>query len=218
MAKVKRVKGRGKGKLSAVNRIEEMKSRYGDAVTIIQHTYRKPGSPACWRPDYARMIFWLALSGMTEVEMSNVVGIAVQTLQLWKKTHPVFLEAMEKGRAEAIGMASEALFKAGLGFEHPAEKLFAVRVKHYDPVTGRVVKEDTEIKRATYTKKYPPNVTALDKFLKARYPEVWGDKSEVHHSGTVNHNVDVQKLSKKQLKMLKKLGKSAEKQEKTDIK
>lgn len=209
MARTARIRKRHKG--SAINRIEEAKRRYGDAVTIIQETDRKPGSPSKWRTDYTRMIFWLALAGMTEMEMSNVIGISDPTFNLWKKNHPDFLNALEAGRAEAVAMAAHSLFRAGIGYELDAVKIIPNRVKTYDPVTGRVIKEHTEVLKVPYKKHLPPNVTALTKFLAAKYPEVWGDRSEVHHTGTVNHAIDASKLSKKQLKLLKKLGESGNK-------
>jgi len=65
-----------------------------------------------------------------------------------------------------------------------------------------------------YTKHYPPNVTALLKFLAAKYPEVWGDRSEVVHSGVVSHSIDASKLTKKQLKTLQAIAQSGVKADK----
>jgi hypothetical protein len=201
MAKTKRVKSR----TGAKSRITNLKEKYGDVVTLIQDIDRKPGSPSRWKSDYTRQIFWLALAGMTEVEMANIIGISDRAFAVWKKNHPDFLAALQAGREEAVGVAAHSLFRSGVGFEHDAEKLIPNRIKEYDPHTGKVIKEYTEIMRVPYVKKYPPNVTALTKFLAAHKPEVWGDRSEVNHTGTVTHEMDITKLSKKQLKLLRKL-------------
>jgi len=212
MPKFKRNKEKNKGgrpENGAVKRIEKFKEKYPDVVTVIQSYTSDPLSPAKWKPDYTRQIFWLALAGMTEVEMANIIGIATPTMALWKKNHPDFLAALEAGRAEAVGLGAHALFQVGIGYEHEAVKMFPSRVKEYetDPLTGKRVlaREFTEIITKRYIKKYPPNVLALKTFLAAKYPEIWGDRSEVVHSGTVQHNVDLTKLSKKQLKMLQKV-------------
>lgn len=218
MPRIKRGKKKEKGKPGrpangAVNRIKEFTEKYPDVVVAIQELDRRPSNPAHWKIDYTRQIFWLALAGLTEAEMANIIGVSVPGFNSWKKKHPDFLAALEAGRHEAVGVAAHSLFRAGVGFEHDAVKIIPNRVKEYDPETGRVIKEYTEIIEHPYTKKYPPNVTALLKFLAAKYPEVWGDRSEVVHSGQVTHNVDLTKLSAKQLKMLQKVKELGESEE-----
>lgn len=190
--------------------IEKFKEKYPDITTIIQDYDRKPGSPQHWKKDYCRQIFFLALAGLNEIQMANIIGISSAGFDKWKRTHPDFAEALKAGKIEAVGVASHALFQVGVGFEHEAIKMFPKRVKEYDE-NGKVIRETTEIIKVPYIKKYPPNVRALEKFLAAKYPEVWGDKSEVVHSGSVTHNIDVTKLSKKQLKYLQKVKELGEK-------
>ena len=144
----------------------------------------------------------MALAGMTEYEMANVFGISDAGFALWKNTRPDFLKALQSGKMEAVGVAAHSLFRVATGYTHDAVKLIPNRVREYNPDTGKVVKEYTEVIHEPYKKHYPPNVTALLKFLAAKYPEVWGDRSEVVHSGAVSHSIDASKLTKKQLKTL----------------
>jgi len=199
---------RVKGKHGAQHRIATMKEKYGDAVTLIQDVDRKQGSLTLFKPDHNRMVFWLALAGLNEYEMASVIGIADVTLGVWKKTRPDFMAAMKAGRAEAVGTAAHSLFRVGNGYTHDEVKLIPNKVKEYDPDTGRVVKEYTEVIEHPYRKHYPPNVQALLKFLAAKHPEVWGDRSEVVHTGNVNHAIDATKLSKKKLKLLQSIAQS----------
>lgn len=204
---IKKKKANGRPANGTLNRIKKFEEMYPDVVTMVQSYDSNPTSPARWRPDYERQIFWLALAGMTEAMIANIMGVKPVTFNLWKKTHPKFLEALEAGRHEAVGIAAHSLFEVGVGFECEAVKMFPSRVKEYetDPVTGRrvIAREYTEIISKKYIKRYPPNVTALKAFLAAKMPEVWSDRQEVHHTGEVTHSVDLTKLTDKQLKLLR---------------
>lgn len=214
MAKTERIKE--KPKQGVRKRIDDMIQKYGDVITLVRDVDRRPGSPTQFKVDYNRMIFWLALAGMTEPEMANVLGVPDTTFAFWKKTRPDFLAALQSGKMEAVGVAAHSLFRVATGYTHEAVKLIPNRVREYNPNTGKIQKEYTEVIHEPYTKHYPPNVTALLKFLAAKYPEVWGDRSEVVHSGTVTHSIDASKLTKKQLKTLKKIAESSIESEKTE--
>lgn len=190
--------------------IAKFTKKYGNMSDMVNMLERDPASPAKWRPDYTRMIFWLALSGMPEEMMANVMGVQYVTFSLWKRNHPDFMAALQAGKHESVAVASNALYQVGIGMQREAVKIIPNRVKTYDPHTGKVIKEETKIIREKYTINDAPNVQALSKFLAARFPEVWGNKQEVLHTGTVSHKLDPAKLTKKQLKMIKKLRKSTE--------
>lgn len=215
MAKAERIKNKVGRPSGALARIEKMKEKYGDVITLVRDMDRRPGSPSQFKPDYNRMVFWLALAGMTEYEMANVFGVSDAGFSVWKKTRPDFMQALQSGKMEAVGVAAHALFRVATGYSHDAVKLIPNKVKIYNPDTGKVSKEYTEIIREPYTKQYPPNVQALMKFLAAKYPEVWGDRSEVVHSGVVSHSIDASKLTKKQLKTLREIAQSGQKPQKS---
>ena len=220
MAKAERIKGKKKagrpvGSNTGVKaRITNMIEKYGDVITLIKDVDRRPGSPSQFKPDYNRMVFWLALAGMTEYEMANVFGISDAGFAVWKKSRPDFMKALQSGKMEAVGVAAHSLFRVATGYTHDAVKLIPNRVREYNPDTGKIAKEYTEVIHEPYTKHYPPNVTALLKFLAAKYPEVWGDRSEVVHSGVVSHSIDASKLTKKQLKTLQAIAQSGVKADK----
>lgn len=228
MAKTERIhKKKKKGgkplgkKHGAAHRIEAFKEKYPEITTLVHKQDRKPGTPAYWKVDYTRQIFWLALLGITEREMANIIGISIDLFNLWKKSHPDFLAALQKGRTEAPAMAANTLFRRAMGWEHLAVKMFPNRVKEYDPRTGKLVREYTEIIEHEYVQKYPPDVAALKHFLAAKFPEIWGDKSEVKHTGEIEHKYNLKDMSVKKLKKLKKIGKilkeESERQQFSDI-
>ncbi len=218
MAKVERIKGKVGRPPGVKAKIATMIEKYGDVVTMIRDIDRRPGSPSQFKPDYNRMVFWLALAGLTDYEMANVFGISDAGFSVWKKTRPDFLQALQAGKMESVGVAAHSLFQVANGYSHNAVKLIPNRVKIYNKDTGKIEKEYTEVIHEQYVKHYPPNVTALLRFLAAKHPEVWGDRSEVVHTGAVSHSIDASKLTKKQLKTLRAIAQSGVKTEKTDIK
>lgn len=205
MVKAKRTR---KKRHSSQATIADLKAKYGDAVTLIHEVDRKEGSMTLFKPDHNRMVFWLALAGLNEYEMASVIGIADSTLGVWKRTRPDFVAAMKAGRMEAVATSAHSLFRVGNGFTVDEEKIIPNRVKEYDPDTGRVLKEYTEVMRVPVKKYFPPNVQALLKFLAAKYPEVWGDRSEVLHINKNDYSIDTTKLSKKKLKLLQEIAQS----------
>lgn len=206
MAKTKRIKGAIR--LDSKNTIEKMKEKYGTALELIHDVDRKEQSLTLYKPDHNRMAFWLALAGLNEFQMASVIGISDATLGVWKRTRPDFMAAIKAGREEAIATAAHSLFRVGNGFTIEEERLIPNRVKEYNPDTGRVVKEYTEVMRVPVMKYYPPNVQALLKFLAVKYPEVWGDRSEININQTNTHAIDTSKLSKKKLKLLQSIAKT----------
>lgn len=217
MEKVRRLKGKAKGtKHGAKHRISQMIEKYGDVVTLVRDIDRKPGSPSQYKVDYNRMVFWLALAGLTEYEMANVLGVTDDVFAIWKKTRPDFNKAVQSGRTESVGVTAHSLFRLANGYEHESVKLIPNRVKEYDKDTGKIVKEYTTVIHEPYIKKYPPHFSAIAKFLSAKHPEVWGDRSELVHTGQVQHSIDATKLTKKQLKLLQKIAQSGVKATKSD--
>lgn len=218
MAKVERIVGK-RGRPEGVKaRIAKITEKYGDVVALVRDVDRRPGSPSLFKPDNNRVVFWLALAGMTEYEMANIFGVSDAVFNIWKKSRPDFLKALQSGRMEAVGVAAHSLFKVANGYSHQSVKLIPNRIKEFNPDTGKVVREYTEVIEHPYIKHYPPNVTALLRFLAAKYPEVWGEKSEVRHSGEVTHSIDASKLTKKQLKTLRAIAQSGHKNEEKSAK
>ena len=204
MVKTERL-NKKKNSHGVAKKIASMKEKYGDAVTLIQGNDRKSGSLTLFKPDHNRMVFWLALAGLTEYEMASVIGVSDTTLGVWKRSRPDFMAAMAAGRMEAVGTAAHSLYRVGNGYTYEEIKLIPNRVKEYHPDTGKVIKEYTEVMRVPVEKYYQPNVQALLKFLAAKYPEVWGDRSEVTYKGEVKHTIDATRLTGKQLKLLQEI-------------
>lgn len=131
---------------------------------------RGVGRPSSYRDEYADQGYKLCLLGSTDVEMADFFGVSEQTLNAWKKAHPVFLESITRGKAGADGNVAEKLYQRALGYSHAAVKIF-MPAGAQEPVY------------ADYTEHYPPDTQAASLWLRNRQPKKWRDKQEVEHSG-----------------------------------
>lgn len=160
-----------------------------------------------YRPELSRQVYFLALLGLNEKQMAQVFNVNSDCIADWKKAHPEFLEALQKGKVEADGRVAFSLFQAAVGYEHKDCVVLTNRVKEFDK-EGRVTKEWTEPLIVDIMKRYPPNVTAATKWLQARQPEVWSDKIKISGKLNVTHQLDLTDFSNEELEMLTAIGAS----------
>lgn len=119
--------------------------------------------PTKFKPEYVKQVYKLALLGLTDVEMANVLDITEKTFNLWKKSHPEFLQSLKKGKSPADAEVAASLFERAKGYSHPDT--------HISSYEG-------EITRTRITKHYPPDTAAAFIWLKNRQPERWRNEPE----------------------------------------
>ena len=108
-----------------------------------------------------------AMSGLTDEQIADNLGIAASTLYEYKKKYPEFSEALKKGKDIADAQVVNALFKTATGFTYYEDIATA---------TGDVVSAQRYAK---------PNTTAQIFWLKNRQPDRWRDKTEVKADITI---------------------------------
>ena len=108
-----------------------------------------------------------AMSGLTDEQIADNLGIAASTIYEYKKKYPEFSEALKKGKDIADAQVFNALFKTATGFTYYEDIATA---------TGDVVQAQRYAK---------PNTTAQIFWLKNRQPDRWRDKTEVKADITI---------------------------------
>ncbi len=137
---------------------------------------RKHGSGITkWNSNKVEEGYNLSLLGMSDSEMARVWGVAVQTVDLWKKLYPDFKNALKRGKSPANALVAAALFRKATGFWEEEEV-----VKIYK---GELLKE-------TVRKYYPPDTEAIKYFLSSREREKWSHRTEV-----VNTNINLTRIN-----------------------
>jgi len=124
---------------------------------------KKMGAPTKYE-DKKQNILERALSGQTEQQIADNIGINQQTIKNWKKKYPDFFEALKEAKSFTDDLAEGSLLKLALGYEREEVKVFCDKFG--------------QIHEHRYMIEVPPNVTALIFWLKNRRPVEWRDKLE----------------------------------------
>ena len=126
------------------------------------------GRPSKYDPDLNDKVIKFCEMGATNMDLAEFFGVSVATITNWKRENPEFLAAINEGKRLADERVEQSLYKRATGYSHPEEKIFC---------------SDGSIVRATTTKHYPPDSTAMIYWLKNRKPKEWRDKHEMQLSG-----------------------------------
>ena len=129
----------------------------------------KVGRPTAYDPTtHPERAYKLCMIGLTDEQLGLAFGIAPATVGLWRRNHPEFALACQRGKEEADAVVAQSLFHRAKGYSHPEE---VIKV-----IDGEIVKVDT-------TKHYPPDTTACIFWLKNRQRQNWRDVWAMEHTG-----------------------------------
>lgn len=116
-------------------------------------------------------------NGSTDEEVSQKLNISKTTLYKYVEDHSELSELRKKSKEIIDSEVEEALLKKSLGYEYTEttrEERWNNDTKKYEMAITKEV-----------TKQVAPDTTAMIFWLKNRQPELWKDKHEVKHSGSL---------------------------------
>ena len=127
----------------------------------------KIGRPTKYEPQYDEMVLKMARLGISERQMSNVLGVTEQTLNNWKRDNPSFLESLREGKEPSDACVAQSLYNRAIG--------------------SVVYEEKVGKDGGTYTLKreIPPDTAAASLWLRNRQPKLWRDKIHVDQETNV---------------------------------
>lgn len=138
---------------------------------------RPAGMPTQYDPAFCELATNYCLLGAIDEDLAAFFEVSVVTLNAWKKKHPAFKRALDRGKSQADAKVAASLFQRANGYSHKAEKIF-LRAEDDKPV------------RAKYIEHYPPSDTACIFWLKNRRPKDWSDRAG-EGAGPVQNNITV---------------------------
>lgn len=83
------------------------------------------GRPTVYEDDYARQAEMLAREGKSIPIIAAFFGVSQPTIYQWQKEHPAFQEGIRRGRANADGLVTSAVFRRACGYDKKG--------RHYPP-------------------------------------------------------------------------------------
>ena len=124
------------------------------------------GRPSSYKPEFAKMAFYLCKLGATDADLAEAFGVSVVTIDNWKiKFRDEFLGSLKGGKEEADKNVERALYARATGYSYDAVKIFHTK-------DGKIIK-------VPYTENVPPDVTAQIYWLKNRRPDRWRDVQNI---------------------------------------
>lgn len=115
----------------------------------------------------------LGLSGATDFEAAEALGISIRTLHVWKARDPAFAKALTVSKDIADGKIEATLYHKARGYTFRSEKIF-----QYE---GQIVRAET-------LEHVPPSDTAMIFWLKNRQRDKWRDQQDHKVDGNIDHN------------------------------
>ena len=125
-----------------------------------QDESNKGGRPTKYKEAFNDQVFEMALLGLSDSQMANILGITEQTLNNWKTEHPMFFESLTQGKENADGKVAKAMYKRALGLTIIEEALTK---------DGQIVQLRKEL---------PPDTPAAKHWLANRQRKLWANNGE----------------------------------------
>lgn len=124
----------------------------------------KRGRPTTYKPEYAKLAQDYCERGLTDWEISRIIGCEVKAISEWRAKHSEFADALKSGKTVADERVERSLYSRAVGYHFDAVKIFNDK--------------DTGIVYAPYVEHVPPDTTACIFWLKNRRRDLWRDKHE----------------------------------------
>lgn len=124
----------------------------------------KMGRPSNFNDSVAGAIIALFKDGKTESQVSEILGIHINTLKNWKKLNPDFMAAAKEAKNMADELVEAALFTRAIGYAHKD-----VKIMSYEGVSFE----------HEYIKQVEPDPNAAQFWLRNRQPDKWREKSQL---------------------------------------
>ena len=129
----------------------------------------------------------LALLGLQDKEIAEVVGVSAAAIAEWKRNYPEVDKAIKKGKKVADAKVARALYQKAIGNSHPYIVIMQIKgVIHKIPVV----------------KHYPPDTKAAIFWLKNKTRDMespWSDRFEITGKDGKDLNINMTNVNLKDL-------------------
>lgn len=115
---------------------------------------------------YAKQAYKLCLIGARDQDLADFFDVHRDTIFNWVSLYPEFAEARKRGKLQADAEVAYQLFKRATGVTVRKEKVL---------ISGEIVQ---------YSEELPPDVRAMEFWLRCRSRENWNAKQVVKLSGS----------------------------------
>ncbi len=130
---------------------------------------------------YNDEVFRMCLLGATDGIIAEAFGVTEQTINNWKKSHPVFFESMKRGKIFADSNAAYGFYRRTTGYRYSEVKKKVIYGGDEDEVNDAIdddsdkkgSKKGVVIEVTTTEKEVAPDAKAALSWLNNRQPDYW---------------------------------------------
>ena len=144
---------------------------------VINNKKNPVGRPTKYLPVYAEQAKKLAIKGLIDKEIYNILGISEVTGIEWKKKYPEFNKALNEGKRNINQEVENKLIDLALGYEFDSEQIVIVS-------DGSQIGSHWE--RVPVKKRIEPNLGAIKEWSWNRNPNRWKNKQSIELSNENN--------------------------------
>jgi len=156
--------------------VAKIPQKRGPKPKVIKPIKNPVGRPSRYLPVYAEQAKKLAMKGLIDSEIYDILGISEVTGIEWKKKYLDFAKSLKEGKEFPDRQVVKSLYENALGGEYETEKALVVS----DGAQLGAHVEKVKVKEWR-----PGNVTAQIYWTKNRLPKEWRDKQDIEHSGNI---------------------------------
>ena len=151
----------------------------------IRHKPKKKvaGRPEVYREAMVEQVRLLAEKPVSLTQIAKCLGVSVRTLQRWKKQHTALAKAIDEGREVIVDEIEASQFASALPHD---------QTKIRSELRGRGKKAALKVTRRDVEKDVI-NQAAAANILRAYKPQLYGDKLDLKHGGSVTFKLKVTK-------------------------
>jgi|GEM_PF-349061 len=142
---------------------------------------RKPAVPklgriGLYRDEYAIQAYKLCLLGAIDRDLGAFFEVTRETIVHWKKNHPAFKEAVQRGKKAADMEVAASLYQNTIDRIITTRQAIKCKEVYYDDNGKRVEKERIEV--VAVEKHVPADFRCQQFWLRNRNPRLWSLKHE----------------------------------------
>jgi len=152
-----------------------------DKTKINVITKKSRGRPTKYLPIYVEQAKKLAIKGLIDKDIYDVLGISEPIGIKWKKKYPEFDKALKQGKKDYDSEQIESkLKKLANGYKFKSEKIVVISDGNQN---------GSHWERVPIIERVEPNLGAIKEWLWNRNSQRWKNKVDIEHSGKMEYKV-----------------------------
>jgi hypothetical protein len=157
---------------------------------LVERLFQSSSDPTFYRPEYCKIAKDLYERRATDLEVAQILRVNVSTIRRWQVEHTEFCEATVRGKDIPDRLVQNTLYQCARGYAQPHTKIEFKRIVKTS--ADGTVTETYEPMTYEYIDLLPPSVTAQLRWLGARMPGIWRERTD--HGITIDPNSPFERM------------------------